>query len=60
MLLKAKKPDVYRDNARVEHTGKVEHQHAGRIDLTQLSVDELRVLERLAQRSNGHANGLAR
>lgn len=39
-LLKGKRPDVYRDNVKVEHTGKVQH------DLTAMSDAELEALER--------------
>jgi len=35
-MLKARKPGVYRENVKVEHAGKVEH------DLSAMSDDELR------------------
>jgi hypothetical protein len=59
LLLKAKKPDVYRENVSVEQRGRVrhDHQHVGRVDLRLATEEEMDVLERIAQRSalNGHA-----
>lgn len=52
-LLKALKPGVYREQARIEHTGagggavQVEHAH----DLSKLTVDEIRVWRDLAAKA---------
>lgn len=43
-MLKARRPEVYRDNVHVQHAGRIEHQHAG---LESLSDDEL--LQRLSE-----------
>lgn len=48
-LLKAHRPEVYRDAQRVEHSGTIRREHA--FDLSRLSEDELDDLERLV----GHA-----
>lgn len=40
-MLKAKRPEVYRDRAEVKHTGQVNHAHA-HLDLTTASTDEIR------------------
>lgn len=56
LLLKAKKPAVYRENVTVEQRGKILHEHAGRVDLKLASAAELDVLEGLARKTlNGHA-----
>jgi hypothetical protein len=59
-LLKGRKPDTYRDNVSVEQKGKVHHEHTGRLDLKLATDEELDILERLVQKTNGHANGVAR
>lgn len=54
-LLKAHRPDVYREQSRVEHTGpaggavQVEHTH----DLSKLSADELRAYLALTKKAEG-------
>jgi hypothetical protein len=40
-LLKAKRPEVYRDRTEVKHTGQVDHAHA-HLDLSTASTDDLR------------------
>jgi hypothetical protein len=49
-LLKAKRPEVYRDRTEVKHTGQVNHAHA-HLDVNALSTDELRLLDRLARKA---------
>ncbi|MGE3595325.1 MAG: hypothetical protein AB7N70_07215 [Dehalococcoidia bacterium] len=49
-LLKAKRPEVYRDRTEVKHSGQVNHAHA-HIDVSALSTAELRTLDRLARKA---------
>jgi hypothetical protein len=53
-LLKAKRPEVYRDRTEVKHTGQVNHAHV-HADYSALSLDELRTLERLSAKIVGPA-----
>jgi hypothetical protein len=53
-LLKAKRPEVYRDRTDVKHTGQVHHAHV-HADYSALSLDELRTLDRLSAKLLGPA-----
>lgn len=44
-LLKARKPEVYRDHATVKHEGKVGVAHS--VDLSRVSDDDLAIIERI-------------
>lgn len=44
-MLKSRRPDVYRENVKVEHGGTVKHDHS--VDLSKLSPEDLHDLERI-------------
>lgn len=52
-LLKGAKPDKYRERAEVKHTGRLEHEHRGKVDLSVLSVAELEALGGIADKLAG-------
>ncbi len=49
-MLKSRKPDVYRDNVKVEHAGEVKQTHS--VDLGRLSADEKRALLELVEKAD--------
>lgn len=48
-MLKARKPETYRENVKVEHAGVITQQHE--VDLTALSPDEKRALLALVEKA---------